>query len=68
MNIYIAKWSHKVEEKNIKLSQSLLLVEEVVVHLDLWVGFEVIRHKHNRNLDVTEFIYLEENNREKIIQ
>lgn len=32
----------------------------MVVHLDLRVGFEVIRHQHNRNLDVTEFIYLKQ--------
>lgn len=37
----------------------LVLVEEVIVHFDFGVGFEIIRHQHYRDLDVTEVIYLE---------
>ena len=35
------------------------LVEEVVVHLDLRVGFEVIRHQHDGDRDVNELINLQ---------
>lgn len=37
----------------------LILVEEVIVHFDLGVGFEIIGHQHYRDLNVTEVIYLE---------
>lgn len=35
-----------------------LLVKKVVVHLYLWVGFEVIRHQHDRDLNMAQFIDL----------
>jgi len=35
------------------------LVEKVVVHFNLRVGFEVIRHKHDGNLNMAQLIYLE---------
>lgn len=54
--------------KTVTAKNSFSLVEEVVVHLDLRVGFEVIWHQHDRNLNVTEFINLEkETERERII-
>lgn len=34
------------------------LVEEVVVHLDLGVGFKVIWHKHDGNLNMAQLIDL----------
>lgn len=35
------------------------LVEKVVVHFNLRVGFEVIRHKHDGDLNMAQLIYLE---------
>lgn len=35
------------------------LVKQVVVHLDLRIGLEVIRHQHDGDLNVTQLIYLE---------
>lgn len=36
-----------------------LLVKKVIVHLYLWVGFEVIWHQHDRDLNMAQFIDLE---------
>lgn len=36
-----------------------LLVKKVIVHLYLWIGFEVIWHQHNRDLNMAQFIDLE---------
>lgn len=35
------------------------LVEKVVVHFNLRVSFEVIRHKHDGDLNMAQLIYLE---------
>lgn len=43
-----------------------LLVKKVVVNLYLWVGFEVIRHQHDRDLNVAQFIDLEKHNVDSI--
>lgn len=36
-----------------------LLVKKVIVHLYFWIGFEVIWHQHNRDLNMAQFIDLE---------
>ena len=40
-----------------------LLIEEMIVHLDLAVGFEVIWHQHNRDLNMAQFIDLGKQNK-----
>lgn len=35
------------------------LVKKVVVHLHLRIGFEVIRHKHDGDLNMAQLVYLE---------
>lgn len=41
-----------------KSSYLYLLVKKVIVHLYLWIGFEVIWHQHNRDLNMAQFIDL----------
>lgn len=36
-----------------------LLIEEMIVHLDLAVGFEVIWHEHDRDRDIAQLIDLQ---------
>lgn len=44
-----------------------LLVEEVIVHLDLGVGLEVIRHQHDGDLNMAQLIDLSARERESIV-
>lgn len=50
---------------NTNIKYSPLLIKKVVVNFEFWISSKVVRQKHNRDCDMTQLIYLKEEENEK---